>query len=132
VLVDDGLDLPEELPSPHKHEGTEHTESDKKTNARRGEARSATVTLWLEVKGRTKLVRSANRVRANIERYHLRRYGMRRLKEGGYELTLPCKNEADLKKRIRLLLEDIENEAARDDCMVEAGVRERDGSQLDD
>ena len=95
-------------------------------------ARSATVTLRLEVKGKTKLVRSANRVRVNIERYHLRGYGMRRLKEGGYELTLPCKNEADLKKRISALLEDIGNEAARDDCVVEAEVQKRDDNQPGD
>jgi hypothetical protein len=101
-------------------------------SAQRGAARSVTVTLRLDVKGKTKLVRSANRVRANIERYHLRGYGMRRLKEGGYELTLPCKNEADLKKRISALLEVIENEAARDDCVVEAEVQERDDSQLGD
>jgi len=44
-------------------------------------------------------------------------------------LTLPCKNEADLKKRISALLEDIGNEAARDDCVVEAEVQERDDSQ---
>jgi transcriptional regulator with XRE-family HTH domain len=132
VLVDDGLDLPEELPSPHKDEGIKRIEPDKKMNAQRGAARSVTVTLRLEVKGKTKLVRSANRVRVNIERYHLRGYGMRRLKEGGYELTLPCKNEADLKKRISALLEDIGNEAARDDCVVEAEVQERDDSQLGD
>jgi transcriptional regulator with XRE-family HTH domain len=131
-LVDDRLDLPEELPSPHKHEGTRHIEPDKKTNARSEALRSVTVTLRLDVKGKTKLVRSANRVRANIERYHLKGYGMRRLKEGGYELTLPCRNEADLKKRIRLLLEDIENEAARDDCVVEAEAQERDDSQPGD
>ena len=90
------------------------------------------VTLRLNVKGNTKLVRSANRVRANIERYHLKGYGMRRLKEGSYVLTLPCKNEAALKKRIRLLLEDIENEAARDDCVVEAEAQERNDSQPGD
>jgi transcriptional regulator with XRE-family HTH domain len=39
VLVDDGLDLPEELPSPHKHEGTKHVESDKKTNTQSGAVR---------------------------------------------------------------------------------------------
>jgi transcriptional regulator with XRE-family HTH domain len=132
VLVDDGLDLPEDLPSPQKHEGAKHVEYDKKTNAQGGAARSATVGLRLEIKGKTKLVRSANRVRANIERYHLRRYGMRRLKEGSYKLTLPCKSEADLKKRIRLLLEEIENEAARDDCVVEAEVLERDDNRLGD
>src|SRR5687767_8357817 len=63
VLVDDGLDLPEELPSPHKHEGTRRIELDKKMNAQRGASRSITVTLLLDVKGKTKLVRSANRVR---------------------------------------------------------------------
>jgi len=113
VLVDNGLDLPEELPSPRKHEGIKRIEPNKKTNARSEALRSVTVTLRLNVKGKTKLVRSANRVRVNIERYHLKGHGMRRLKEGGYELTLPCRNEADLKKPIRLLLEDIENEALR-------------------
>jgi transcriptional regulator with XRE-family HTH domain len=132
VLVDDGLDLPEELPSPYKHEGTRHIEPDKKTNARSEALRSVTVTLRLNVKGKTKLVRSANRVRTNIERYHLKGYGMRRLKEGGYKLTLPCKNEKDFKRRISALLEDIENEAVRDDCVVEAEAQERDDSQPGD
>jgi hypothetical protein len=67
VLVDDGLDLPEELPSPHKHEEIRHIEPDKKTNARSEVLRSVTVTLRLGVKGKTKLVRSANRVRANFD-----------------------------------------------------------------
>jgi transcriptional regulator with XRE-family HTH domain len=128
ALVDDGLDIPEDLPSPRKHEGTKHIASDKKTNPQSEAARSTTVTLQLEIKGKTKLIRSANRVRTNIERYHLRSYGMRKLKEGGYELTLPCKNAADLKKRLSLLLKEIESEAARDDCLVEAEVLERDDS----
>jgi transcriptional regulator with XRE-family HTH domain len=113
VLVDDGLDLPENLPSQRKHVGIKHTESH---DIKFG--RTTTVTLKFEIKGSTKLVRSANRVRANIERYHLREYKMRKLKEGLYQLTIPYKNDTDLKRRIRLLLNNIENEAARDSCIL--------------
>jgi transcriptional regulator with XRE-family HTH domain len=120
VLVDDNLDLPEELPSPRKHEGLRHMEFDKPMNAQSGAGRSVRVTLRLEIKGKTKLVRSANRVRANIERYHLKSLGMLRSNGDIYELTFTCNDDADLKNRIRLLLNQIENEAARDDCVVEA------------
>lgn len=131
VLLDNTLNLPLDIPYPYPYayEGTKHVEREKKATAQGAETRLVTVVLKLEVIGANRLVRSANRVRANIERYHLKGYGMRRLEEGVYELTFTCKNEADINKKISDLIEEIENEAARDNCLIEHEVLESNDSR---
>jgi len=83
-----------------------------------------TVTLWLRVENNNKFVRGRKRVRENIEAYHLRRYGMKKLSDDEYELTFSYEDDAGLDEQVYDLLRDIDNEADLRCCFVEADMCE--------
>jgi hypothetical protein len=58
--------------------------------------KTTTVTLWLRVENNNKFVRGKKRAREAIERFHLHRYGMKKLSDWEYELTFSYQDDADL------------------------------------
>ncbi len=87
--------------------------------------KTTTVTLWLRVENNSKFVRGKKRSRENIENYHLRRFGMKKLNECEYELTFSYTDDADLEQQIYDLLQEIEREADLRYCFTEADVCEK-------
>jgi hypothetical protein len=86
--------------------------------------KTTTLTLWLRVENNSKFVRGKKRARADIEAFHLRRYGMKKLSHGEYELTFCYRDDADLDRQVHDLLRDIDNEADLRHCFTEADVTE--------
>lgn len=86
--------------------------------------KTTTVTLWLRVENNNKFVRGKKRSREAIERFHLRRYGMKKLSDWEYELTFSYQDDADLDRQVYDLLRDIDNEADFRHCFTEADVME--------
>jgi hypothetical protein len=70
-------------------------------------------------------VRGKKRTRQNIEEYHLRHYGMQKLRDGEYELTFCYQDDADLDDQVHDLLRDISHEAELRYCFIEADMREK-------
>lgn len=62
--------------------------------------------------------------RADIEAFHLRRYGMKKLSDWDYELTFSYQDDADLNRQVHDLLRAIDNEADFRHCLTEADVTE--------
>ena len=87
--------------------------------------KTTTVTLWLRVENNSKFVRGKKRARENIELYHLRQYGMKKLNECEYELTFSYHDDADLDQQIYDLLQEIEMEAGLRHYFTEADVNEK-------
>jgi len=87
--------------------------------------KTTTVTLWLRVENNSKFVRGKKRSRENIENYHLRRCGMKKLNECEYEPTFSYTDDADLDEQIYDLLQEIEVEADLRYCFTEADVCEK-------
>ena len=87
--------------------------------------KTITVTLWLRVENNSKFVRGKKRARENIENYHLRRFGMKKLNDCEYELTFSYTDDADLDQPIYDLLQEIEMEADLRYCFTEADVNEK-------
>ncbi len=87
--------------------------------------KTTTITLWLRVENNSKFERGRKRARENIERYHLRRFGMKKLNECEYELTFSYMDDADLDQQIYDLLQEIEMEADLRYCFTEADVCEK-------
>jgi hypothetical protein len=86
--------------------------------------KTTTVTLWLRVENNNKFVRGKERAREGIERFRLRRYGMKKLGGWEYELTFSYQDDADLDRQVHDLLRDIDNEADLRHCFTEADVTE--------
>jgi len=86
---------------------------------------TTTVTLWLRVENNNKFVRGRKRAREDIEAFHLRRYGMKKLNDVEYELTFSYEDDAHHDKQIYDLLREIDEEADCRNCFVEADARER-------
>jgi hypothetical protein len=87
--------------------------------------KTTTLTLWLRVENNSKFVRGKKRARADIEAFHLRRYGMKKLSECEYELTFSYRDDADLERQVHELLREIDNEADLRHCFTEADVTEK-------
>lgn len=62
--------------------------------------KTTTVTLWLRVENNSTFVQGKKRSRENIENYHLRRFGMKKLNECEHELTFSYTDDADLDQQI--------------------------------
>jgi hypothetical protein len=86
--------------------------------------KTTTLTLWLRVENNSKFVWGKKRARADIEAFHLRRYGMKKLSDWEYELTFSYRDDADLDRQVYDLLRDIDNEADFRHCFTEADVTE--------
>ncbi len=70
-------------------------------------------------------MRGKKRARENIENFHLRRFGVKKLNECEYELTFSYRDDADLDQQIYDLLQEIEMEADLRYCFTEADVVEK-------
>jgi hypothetical protein len=57
--------------------------------------------------------------------YHLTYYGMKKLDDGEYELTIPYENDDDLDRTVHDLLSAISSEADDQHCFIEADVYEK-------
>lgn len=86
---------------------------------------TTTLTLWLRVENNNRVVRGKKRARENIENYHLRRFGMKKLNDCEYELTFLHRDDADLDEQVYDLLREIEREAELRFCFTEADVQEK-------
>jgi transcriptional regulator with XRE-family HTH domain len=111
-LIDDNVRLPRKLP------GAKHIKGPVTMN-------STTVSLQLQIKSDSDVARDETGARLAIEKAHLKRYGMKKIKDGEFELTFSCKDEADLDEQIYALLREIKREARAHKCSVRASVREK-------
>jgi len=117
-LVNDQIDLPKELPATKR---TREIPQKRRTGPRR----TTTVLLETDIQSTDNLSHTENRARATIEKVHLKRYGMKRLKDGEYEMTVPYQADADLDEQIYILLGAIIIEAKRRKCSITVNVREK-------
>jgi integrase len=97
--------------------------------AQTSEKKTAVVELCLRVENNNKFVRGKKRARADIENYHLRLYGMRKVGACDYELTFSYTDDTDLDQQVCALLRDISNEAELRYCFIEADAHEKDGER---
>jgi transcriptional regulator with XRE-family HTH domain len=121
-LIDDDLELPEPLPAANLT-----GDSRGKQQKRRGGApvKMTTVTLHLLIESDEGAAREEGRARKAIETDHLKRHGMRKLKDGEYNLTFLHRNEADLDAQIYALIGAITIEARRRRCSLKVSVQEK-------
>ena len=110
-LIDDDVRLPRKLP------GAKHTKEPAAMN-------TTTVSLQLQINS-DDVARKVDSARGAIEKSHLKRYGMKKLKDGAYELTFSHQDDADLDAQIYALLREIKSEARKHKCSVRASVREK-------
>jgi transcriptional regulator with XRE-family HTH domain len=115
-LIDDDVRLPRKLP------GAKQTIEPASINTTR-------ISLQLQIKSEDEVSRKENSARGAIEKSHLKRYGMKKLKDGEYELTFSHQDDADLDGQIYALLREIKSEARRHKCAVKASVREKDADR---
>jgi transcriptional regulator with XRE-family HTH domain len=111
-LIDDNVNLPRKLP------GAKNLKGPVTMN-------STTVSLQLQIKSDDDVTREETGARVAIEKAHLKRYGMKKLKDCEYELTFTHQDEADLDEQIYALLREIKREARTHKCSVRASVREK-------
>jgi transcriptional regulator with XRE-family HTH domain len=112
-LIDDEVDLPDELSSARR---TAETGAIMNT---------ATIMLWLPTRSEEGSAREESRARKTIEKAHLERYEMKKLKDDEYELTVPYHNDADLDEQIYALFGAINTEAKRRKCSVKVDMWEK-------
>ncbi len=86
--------------------------------------KTTTVTLGLRVENNDKFVRGRKNAREDIEAFHLRRYGMKKLNDVEYELAFSYEDDAHLDEQIYDLLRGLEEEADMRHCFIEADLRE--------
>ncbi len=91
--------------------------------------KTTTVTLWLRVENNNKFVRGRKRAREDIEAFHLRRYGMKKLNDVECELTFSYEDDAHLDKQIYDLLRELDEEADMRHCFIEFDARENAGDR---
>lgn len=121
-LIDDDVKLPRKLPAadyPKESSGIRQ----------KGQAKpplnTTTVMLRLLIESDDQVARQENRARGKIEKSRLKRYGMIKLNEKEYELTVPHQDDADLDEQIYVLLRAIKSEARRMNCAIKVHVREK-------
>jgi transcriptional regulator with XRE-family HTH domain len=124
-LVDDDAELPKKLP------GAKHTRgaSVKPQKERAKATNMITVTLWLLIESDEGAAREEERTRKAVEKYHLKRYGMKRLKDDEYDLTVSHRGEADLDEQVYTLLGEVYIEVKRRKCSMKVRVREKGGDR---
>ena len=112
-LIDDDVRLPRKLP------GAKHIKGPVTMN-------TTTVSLQLQIDSEGEVAREETSARVAIEKAHLKRHGMKKLRDGVYELTFSHQDEANLDEQIYTLLREIKKEARANKCSVRASVREKD------
>jgi transcriptional regulator with XRE-family HTH domain len=111
-LIDDDVRLPKKLP------GAKQTKGPVIMN-------TTTVSLHLQINSDGDVAREETGARVAIEKAHLKRHKMKKLKDGEYELTFSHQDEASLDELIYALLREIKKEARAHKCSVRASVREK-------
>jgi len=81
--------------------------------------KTATICLSLYVERNSKFIRGKKKVWEKIETYHLPPFGMKRLREGEYELTIPYENDADLDEQVNELLSELARAADDRNCFLQ-------------
>jgi transcriptional regulator with XRE-family HTH domain len=115
-LIDDDVRLPRKLP------GAKHTKGPVTMT-------TTTVSVHLQIKSDGDIAREETGARMAIEKAHLKRHGMKKMKDGAYELTFSHQDEANLDEQIYALLRGIKKEARAHKCSVRASVREKDADR---
>jgi transcriptional regulator with XRE-family HTH domain len=118
-LIDDDVKLPEKMPAAKHAEGLPQKRRMKAT------MNTTTVKIWLRIENKDHVASEENRARRNIEKSHLKRYGMDKLNDSEYELTFSYQGDADLDEQIYALLGAIKNEAKGRKCSIKVNVREK-------
>ncbi len=121
-LIDDDVDLPKKLPAAKNTRGPRGKPQKRQAQAT---VNTITVTLWLDIESDSRVARDEYRARRGIEKSHLRQYGMRKLGDRDYELTLSYEDDEDLDERIYALLGLIMREARGRKCNIKVNVREK-------
>ena len=86
---------------------------------------TTTVTLWLPIRSEEGSAREESLARKAIEKARLKQYGMKKLKDDEYELTISYHDDMDLDERIYALFGAIRTEAKRRKCSVRVDFREK-------
>jgi transcriptional regulator with XRE-family HTH domain len=120
-LIDDDVDLPKKL-AVDAHRGLRGKPQKRQAKAA---VNKVTVTLWLDIESDSRDARDESRARKEIEKAHLRQYGMKKLGDRDYELTLSYEDDDDLNERIYALLGLIMREARGRKCNIKVNVREK-------
>jgi len=121
-LIDDHVELPEELPAA---DSTRKTSGKPQKRRAKAPMNATTVTLWLPIRSEEGSAREENLARKAIEKARLKQYGMKKLKDDEYELTVSYHDDADLDERIYALFGAIRTEAKRRKCSVRVDFREK-------
>jgi hypothetical protein len=122
ILIDDKVDLPKKLPAAKLKRwlgGRPQKRAAKAMN-------TTTVKLWLDIESESNVSRDKDRTRKAIEKAYLRQYGMAKVGDLDYELTISYEDEEDLDERIYALLGAIWREAKGRKCDIKVDVREKD------
>jgi transcriptional regulator with XRE-family HTH domain len=125
-LIDDEADLPKPLLT--TEQARKLSEKSQKNEAK-AKMNTTTITLRLLIENEDDDRRVEKGVRRSIEKAHLERYGMKKLKDDGYELTFFHEDDADCDDQIYTLLSVIYIEARRLRCSITAKVREKGGDR---
>jgi transcriptional regulator with XRE-family HTH domain len=115
-LIDDDARLPKKLP------GATHTQGPPTMN-------KTTVSLQIQIRSDGGGAREETGARGSIEKAHLKRYALKKIQDGEYELTFTHQDDAELDEQIYALLREIKSEARRHKCSVKASVREKDADR---
>lgn len=118
-LIDDEVDLPDKLPAAECASGKLQKRWTGAT------VNTATVKLWLPIRSEEGGAREESRTRKAIERAHLERHGMKKLKDDEYELTVSYQDDADLDEQMYALFGAINTEAKRRKCSVKVDMWEK-------
>lgn len=88
---------------------------------------TTTVLLQLSIESDERAPREEDQARGNIEKAHLKRYGMRKSKDRDdeYELVFSHKGEADLDEQVYALIGAITIEARKSKCSLKVNAREK-------
>ena len=122
VLIDDKLDLPKKLPAAKL---TRRLRGSSQTRPAEPTMNTITVTLWLGIESEGNVSHDEARARKAIEKARLRRYGMAKVGDLDYELTISYEDEEDLNEQIYALLGAIWREAKAHKCDIKVNVREK-------
>jgi transcriptional regulator with XRE-family HTH domain len=122
ALIDDDLDLPKKLPATQRA-GSQRGKLQKR--AAKATVNTITVTLSLDIESDSNVSRDEDRARKAIEKAHLRQYGMAKVGDHDYELTISYEDEDDLNARIYALLGAIWREAKARKCDIKVDMREK-------
>jgi transcriptional regulator with XRE-family HTH domain len=121
-LIDDDVDLPKNLTAGAHTRGLRGKPQKRQSQAA---VNRITVTLRLDIESDSDVARDEDLARKDIEKSHLRQYGMKKLGDRDYELTMSYEDDEDLDERIYALLGLIMREARRRKCNIKVSVREK-------